>query len=140
MPILSRMCSVLTIATAAVIPAVAFGQSGLIQSQTQSTTGAVQSQIREAVRPQMQISNSAGAITGLALSADGSLLAIAPSDHTVRVWDLQNGVQQARPAGPDALSPAGLAAIGLGNNPLIAVATGPGDRLTIADPQTGAVV
>jgi uncharacterized caspase-like protein len=136
MPIFNGMRTVLlAAAAAAMMPSVAFGQAGLLQGQTRATTGAIQGEIREAVRPQMQISNSAGAITGLALSADGSLLAILPSDHTIRIWDLQNGVQQVNVA-----APAVLAQAGLGNDPQIAVARADADRLTITDPQTGAVL
>lgn len=140
MPGFGGMRLVLAAAAAVMIPAAAFGQAGLLQGQTQATTGAIESQIREAVKPQMQISNSAGAIAGLALSADGSMLAIVPSDHTIRIWSLQNGLQQLRLAAPAALTPAALAEDGLGNGAQIAVERPPGDRLTVADPQTGAVL
>jgi len=122
------------------VPSAAFAQAGLIRSETGATTGAIQSEIREAVKPQLQISNSAGAITGLALSADGSVLAIVPSDQSVRVWDLNNGVQQARYAAPAAMTPAGLAPLGLGNSAQVAIAGTSGDQLRIADPQSGAVM
>jgi WD40 repeat protein len=139
MPIVSwiRAIAALVVLTA---PAAAFGQAGLVRSDTGATTGAIQNEIREAVRPQLQISNSAGAITGLALSADGSLLAIVPSDHSVRVWDLPNGLQQARYDAPNAVSPANLAAIGLGNNAQVASVGDLGDRLKIVDPQNGRVL
>ncbi|HEY1796793.1 MAG TPA: caspase family protein [Stellaceae bacterium] len=140
MPIFGKMRSMLAVATTVAMPAVAFAQAGLLQGQTQATTGAIESQIHEAVKPQMQISNSAGAITGLALSADGSLLAIAPSDHTIRVWNLQNGVQQARLAAPAAMSPAAFAEAGLGGNAQIAAERPAGDRLTVVDPRGGATL
>ena len=130
----SRLAAVLI---AVAIPSSAFAQAGLIRSETGATTGAIQSQIREAVRPQLQINNSAGAITGLALSADGSLLAIMPSDHSIRVWDLQNGFQQAKIDAPGAVTAANLATAGLGANPQIAMANPSTDRLRIADPQSG---
>jgi hypothetical protein len=119
------------------VPSAAFAQAGLIRSETGATTGAIQSQIREGVRPQLQIDNSAGAITGLALSADGSLLAIVPSDHTIRLWDLRNGVQQGGYAAPDALTPAGLAPLGFAANAQIAAAGALPDHLRISDPQSG---
>jgi hypothetical protein len=114
---------------AVTVPSAAFAQAGLIQSQTGVTGGAIQSEIREAVRPQLQIRNSAGAITGLALSAEGALLAIVPSDHSLRVWDLPNGLQQSRNVAPDALTAAGLAAMGLGTDAQIAAVGTSGDRL-----------
>lgn len=140
MPIFGRLRSVLAVAAAVAIPSLAFGQAGLLQGQTRAATGAIESQIREAIKPQMQISNSAGAITGLALSADGSLLAILPSDHTIRIWNLQNGLQQGRLAAPAALTPAVLAEMGLGGGAQIAAEGAAGDRLRVADPQTGAVL
>jgi hypothetical protein len=122
---------------AVAVPSAAFAQAGLVRSDTGATTGAIQNEIREAVRPQLQISNSAGAITGLALSADGSLLAIVPSDHSVRVWDLSNGLQQARYDAPDAITPANLAAIGLGSDAQVASVGNSGSQLKIVDPQNG---
>lgn len=86
MPIVSWIRAIAALIALAV-PSAAFAQAGLVRSDTGAGVGAIQNEIREAVRPQMQISNSAGAITGLALSADGSTLAIVPSDHSVRVWD-----------------------------------------------------
>src|SRR5579859_3452480 len=84
------------------VPSMAFAQAGLVRSDTGAGIGAIQNEIREAVRPKLQISNLAGAITGLALSADGATLAIVLRDHSVRVWDLKNGLQQARYDAPDA--------------------------------------
>jgi uncharacterized caspase-like protein len=118
-------------------PSAAFAQAGLVRSDTGATTGAIQNETREAVRTQLMISNSAGAITGLALSADGSLLAIVPSDHSVRVWDLKNGLQQARYDAPDALTPASLAAIGLGSDAQVASVGDSGSQLRVIDPQSG---
>src|ERR1700730_17387553 len=101
---------------AVAVPSAAFAQAGLVRSDTGAAAGAIQNEIREAVRPQLQITNSAGAITGLALSADGATLAIVPSDHSVRVWDLKNGLQQGRYDAPAAIVPVSLAAIGLGGD------------------------
>src|SRR5579863_1480459 len=118
-------------------PSAVFAQAGLVRSDTGATTGAIQNEIREAVRPQLQISNSAGAITGLALSADGSLLAIVPSDHSVRVWDLRNGVQLGRYDAPTAIAPAAFTAMGLGGDAQMALLGTTGDNLKIIDPQSG---
>jgi hypothetical protein len=118
-------------------PSAAFAQAGLVRSDTGATVNAIQNEIREAVRPQLMISNSAGAITGLALSADGSMLAIVPSDGSVRVWDLKNGVQQARQDASVALTPASLAAIGLGSDAQMASPGTTGTQLRIIDPQSG---
>lgn len=118
-------------------PSAAFAQAGLVRSDTGATTGAIQNEIREAIRPQLQITNSAGAITGLALSADGSVLAIIPSDHSVRVWDLKNGVQQARYDAPAAIAPAAFATMGLGGDAQMASPGTAGGDLRIVDPQNG---
>ena len=118
-------------------PSAAFAQAGLVRSDTGATVNAIQNEIREAVRPQLQISNSAGAITGLALSADGSTLAIVPSDHSVRVWDLTNGVQQARYDAPAAINAASLGPLGFGGDVQLASPGTSGDQLSIADPQSG---
>lgn len=136
MPIVSWIRAIAALIALAV-PSAAFAQAGLVRSDTGAGVGAIQNEIREAVRPQMQISNSAGAITGLALSADGSTLAIVPSDHSVRVWDLKNGLQQARYDAPDALTGPGLAAIGLGGDAQVASVGTTGSQLRIADPQSG---
>jgi WD40 repeat protein len=121
-------------------PSAAFAQAGLVRSDTGAAVGAIQGEIREAVRTQLQISNSAGAITGLALSADGSTLAIMPSDHSIRVWDLPNGLQQARYDAANGLTPAGLAAIGFTGDAQLATMGNAGTRLTVVDPQSGRVV
>src|SRR5580692_12117168 len=121
MPVVSWIRAMAALVALAV-PSAAFAQAGLVRSDTGAAAGAIQNEIREAVRPQLQITNSAGAITGLALSADGATLAIVPSDHSVRVWDLKNGLQQARFDAPGAINPAGLAAMGLGNDAQLASA------------------
>ena len=74
----------------------ALGQGGLTRSQTNAITGAIQNQIRQAVRPRLTVRNSAGAVTSLALSPGGQLLAIVYNNNSVRIWDLQNGIEQAR--------------------------------------------
>jgi len=119
------------------VPSAAFAQAGLVRSDTGAGIGAIQNEIREAVRPQLQISNLAGAITGLALSADGVTLAIVLRDHSVRVWDLKNGVQQARYDAPDAITPTSLATMGLDNDAQLASAGSSGERLRITDTQSG---
>jgi WD40 repeat protein len=68
----------------------------MVRSQTDRITGAVQNQIRQAVRPQLRVRNPAGPVTSLALSADGRLLAIVHNSTSLRIWDLQNGIEQAR--------------------------------------------
>jgi WD40 repeat protein len=139
MPIVSWVRAAATLIAVAV-PSAAFAQAGLIRSETGATTGAIQSQIREAVHPQLQISNSAGAITGLALSGDGALLAIVPSDGSLRVWDLPNGVQQARYAAPGAMTAADLTPFGFGSDTQIASVSPASDHLRIIDPQGGRVL
>ena len=128
-------------AIAALAPSTAaFAQLGAIRSETGATTGAIQGQIREAVHPQLQINNSAGAINGLALSADGTMLAIVPSDQSVRVWDLQNGVQQARYTAPAPFAAGTLSAIGFRSDAQVAPLNLPGDNIKITDPATGQVL
>jgi WD40 repeat protein len=136
MPIVNSIRAI-TALIALAAPSVAFAQAGLVRSDTGATVNAIQNEIREAVRPQLQISNSAGAITGLALSADGSTLALVPSDHSVRVWDLTNGVQQARYDAPGAISAASLAPLGFAGDVQLASPGTSGDQLSIADPQSG---
>ena len=136
MPIVS-WTRILAALLALAAPSAAFAQAGLVRSDTGATVNAIQNEIREAVRPQLQISNSAGAITGLALSADGATLAIVPSDGSVRVWDLKNGVQQARLDAPGALAPASLGAMGLGGDAQMASPGTTGNQLRITDPQSG---
>jgi len=79
----------------------AFGQAGLMRSQTDAITGAIQNQIRQAVRPRLVVRNSAGAVTSLALSTNSRLLAIVYNSNSVRIWDLQNGIEQARYSSSD---------------------------------------
>ena len=136
MPIVSWIRAVAALLAFAA-PSAAFAQAGLVRSDTGATVNAIQNEIREAVRPQLQISNSAGAITGLALSADGATLAIVPSDGSVRIWDLKNGVQQARQDASAALTPASLAAMGLGGDAQTASPGTTGNQLRIIDPQSG---
>jgi hypothetical protein len=138
MPIVSWMRAAAALVAMAA-PSAAFAQAGVIRSETGATTGAIQNEIREAVHPQLQISNSAGAITGLALSADGSLLAIVPSDQSLRLWDLRNGVQQARSGAPGIVTVAALSPMGFGADAQLAAANPSGDRLTVVDPQSGRV-
>src|SRR5438132_9712898 len=76
-----------------------FAQAGLTRSQGNQVTGAVQNQIRQAVRPRLMIRNGAGEVTSLALSLDGRLLAIVHNNRSLRIWDLQNGVEAARYTG-----------------------------------------
>ncbi len=76
------------------VPA-AFGQAGLLRSQTEAITGAIENQIREAVRPRLMVKNAAGPVTRLALSAKGRLLAIVYHGSDLRLWDLEAGAEQA---------------------------------------------
>ncbi len=136
MPVVSWIRAMAALVALAV-PSAAFAQAGLVRSDTGAAAGAIQNEIREAVRPQLQITNSAGAITGLALSADGATLAIVPSDHSVRVWDLKNGLQQGRYDAPAAIVPVSLAAIGLGGDAQMASIGTAGGQLRVTDPQSG---
>ena len=136
MPIL-RWVRAIAALIAIAAPSAVFAQAGLVRSDTGATVNAIQNEIREAVHPQLQISNSAGAITGLALSADGTTLAIVPSDNSVRVWDLPNGVQQARYDAPGAISAASLGPLGFAADVQLASLGTNGDRLSVADPQSG---
>jgi hypothetical protein len=136
MPIVSRM-RVAAVLIAVAVPSAAFAQAGLVRSETGATTGAIQSEAREATRPHLQINNSAGAITGLALSANGTLLAIVPSDHTVRIWDLQNGIQQGRYAAPATITAPALAAYGFAPDVQVAAVSPSADHLRVTDPQSG---
>jgi hypothetical protein len=79
-----------------VVASPAFGQAGLTRSQSNAVTGAIQNQIRQAVRPRLVVRNQVGPVTSLALSAGGGVLAIVYNKNAVRMWDLQNGVEQAR--------------------------------------------
>ncbi|MFI4986808.1 MAG: caspase family protein [Alphaproteobacteria bacterium] len=79
-------------------PAAAQGNS-LLRSQTNRTTDAIQNQIRQAVRPRLAVRNPAGAVESLTLSRDGRLLAVVFQDNSIRLFDLQAGVQRARLAG-----------------------------------------
>ena len=104
----------------------AFGQAGLVRSQTNVITHAIQNEVREATRsilaappplpvapppapaaarvrlpprpiqPHLVVNNTAGAVTSLALSSDSRLLAVVYNNTALRIWDLQNGVEQAR--------------------------------------------
>lgn len=81
------------LAGASVSPAV--GQ-GFLGGQSDRVVDAVQNQIQQAVRPQLRIRNSAGPVTAMALSSDGRVLAIVYNRTSVRIWDLQDGVQEGR--------------------------------------------
>lgn len=69
---------------------------GVLRSQTQAITGAISRQISQAMRPRLQIRNSAGAINGLQISPGGETIAIASADGGLRVWDLTDGRQLRR--------------------------------------------
>jgi WD40 repeat protein len=136
MPIMSWIRAIAAL-VALGVPLAAFAQAGLVRGDTGAGIGAIQNEIREAVRPQLQIRNLAGAVTGLALSADGETLAIVLRDHSVRVWDLRNGLQQTRYEAPDMVTPASLATMGLGNDAQVASAGSSGDELRITNAQSG---
>jgi WD40 repeat protein len=95
MPYLVARVAVFALFSLAIVSS-AFGQTGLLRSQTERITGAVQGQIQQAVRPQLRVRNPAGPVTGLALSRDGRLLAIVHNSSSVRIWDLQFGAEQGR--------------------------------------------
>lgn len=78
----------------AALPHAASGQA--IRSQTNRITNAIQNQIRQAIRPKLTVKNAAGKVLSLAMTPDSRLLAIALEDKSLRLWDLQNGIEQSR--------------------------------------------
>jgi WD40 repeat protein len=79
---------------AAVLPPAASGQA--IRSQTNRITNAIQNQIRQAIRPHLTVKNPAGKVLSLAMTPDSKLLVIALEDRSLRLWDLQSGIEQSR--------------------------------------------
>lgn len=99
-PWLPLLVSAALLATAgATTPAAAQAGNAIIRSQTNRTVGAIQNQIRQAVRPQLAVRNPAGAVESLSLSTDGKLLAIMLADNSIRLFDLQTGTQRIRLSG-----------------------------------------
>ena len=70
--------------------------SAISGALTRSVSGIVNDEItqnaRDALLP-LTICSSAGALGALAVSAKGNFLVTAPSDGSVRIWDLANGIQ-----------------------------------------------
>ena len=89
----------LTLLTAIGVSAEAQVNRAITRSQTDTINRAVQNQIRQTVRPHLTVRNSAGQVDALAISDDAKFLAIALQDHSIRLWDLQSGVELARIAG-----------------------------------------
>jgi hypothetical protein len=79
---------------AVALPPPASGQA--IRSQTNRVTNAIQNQIRQAIRPRLTVKNPAGKVLALAMTPDGKLLVIALADKSLRLFDLANGIEQAR--------------------------------------------
>lgn len=70
--------------------------SAISGAVTRSVTGIVNDAITQNARdalPPLTIRASAGAVGALAVSAPGNFLVTAPSDGSVRVWDLANGIE-----------------------------------------------
>jgi WD40 repeat protein len=105
-----------------------------IRSQTGRVVGAIQNQIRQAVRPKLQIHNPAGPVSQLALGSNGKILAIG-YEKSVRIWDLEAGVEQTRFAIDD--PPRVLAVSGDGKR--VAIGTGRGEVIVL-DAATGAAM
>ena len=136
--------AVLTLALASAEPAAAQGL-GALRSQTQVINRAVSNQIRQAMRPKLQIRNGAGPISQLEVGADGRTLAIASADGGVRIWDLEGGQQTKRLAmaggvldvGSLPVSPsAGARGAGGAGQRVLAVAGGEG-AVTLYDAVSG---
>lgn len=79
--------------TAAPTPAAA---QSTLRAQTRTLNTAVRGQIQQALRPQLVVRNTIGAVVGLDLSRDGRFLVIASADGGVRLWDLTLGRQIGR--------------------------------------------
>jgi hypothetical protein len=114
-------------------PASAQG-STILRSQVGVTTGAIQNQIREAVRPRLAVKNPAGAVQSLSLSLDGRLLAIVLEDDTIRLYDLRTGGQRVRLAG----TPAHIRAVALSADDRFVVSANDDGSATVWDAVTGA--
>jgi Caspase domain/WD domain, G-beta repeat len=109
---------------------------GLLRSQTNRVTGAIQNQIRQAVKPQLAVRNSAGEVEALSLSADGRYLAIALHDNTVRIWDLRGGIEQTRIASPSGR----FGAVRISGDDRLAVTGADDGTIAVWDAATGAPV
>jgi WD40 repeat protein len=101
------------------------GAQAILRSQTGRTLDAIQNQIRQAVRPHLAVKNAAGAVRSLALSPDGKLLAVVLQSNTIRLFDLQGGVERSSLPG--------------GSARLRIVAISPDDRFVAAGSEDGAV-
>ncbi|HYM04214.1 MAG TPA: caspase family protein [Stellaceae bacterium] len=84
---------------ASAAPAHAQVNRAITRSQTDLLNRAIQNQQRQAVKPHLTVRNSAGQVDSLAISNDAKYLAIGLEDHSVRIWDLKNGVELARVSG-----------------------------------------
>src|SRR5579871_3808928 len=96
-----RLVALLIVASIGVasIAMPAAAQVGILRSQINPTLNAIQNQIRQAIRPQLVVKNPAGALQSITLSRDGRLLAILSADNSIRVFDLQTGLQRVRLSG-----------------------------------------
>lgn len=77
------------LADGATTPAAA--QGAQMRAQTRVQTNAVSRNIRQALKPKLQVKNGAGAVTAGAIDEEGRYLAIASADQAVRIWDLNVG-------------------------------------------------
>jgi WD40 repeat protein len=88
------IAAMLAAALAAALAPAARAQA--IRSQTNRINNAIQNQIRQAIRPRLTVRNAAGKVLSLAMTPDSKLLVIALEDHSLRLWDLVNGIEQQR--------------------------------------------
>ena len=130
---LSVLLAALLIATAALPPA-ASGQA--IRSQTNRITNAIQNQIHQAIRPKLTVKNAAGKVLSLAMTPDSKLLAIALEDKSLRLWDLQNGIEQSRIA--TGSEPVGMVRIDDGGRRV--VVGGEAGTITVFDVASAALI
>lgn len=110
--------------------------SAISGAVTRSVTGIVNDAITQNARaalPPLTIRSSAGAVGALAVSAKGNFLVTAPSDGTVRIWDLANGIEIRRIRD---LSGAARA-VGVNANETLAAAA-QGDTVTVWNLMSGA--
>src|SRR5262245_20163714 len=61
------------------------------RTQTRIQSNAVSRTLRTAMRPKLEVKNSAGPVTAEAVDKDGKYLAVASGDNVVRDYDLDDG-------------------------------------------------
>lgn len=118
------MTSLLSCLAACVVLAVqasaALAQGGVTGNISRSISEAISANVaRGIVYPKLAYRNLPGAVQWMALAADGRTLAVVLSDNTVRLWDLELGVQR-----PPIVASAGVVAVALSAD---------GTRLAVAE-------